>query len=534
MPQPVPLHAENPDMAGTSRSSRSLWARATLALLLMAGFYALALAIIVGLGFVVFLQARSGRGPIGITVIAVLGIVAILRGIIPRREKFVPPGPRVTSDDQPRLFQEIRRIAEATKSPMPLDVYIGADLNAAVAHVGGFFGIGARPIMIVGLPMIAALTVSELRGVLAHEFGHYVGGETRLAPVIYRTRQAIGRTVNALARSEHVITRLMFVPFHLYGLMYLRTTLGISRMQELDADQMAARIAGGSAFESGLIKIHAAGLVLDAYMNGEIGGLLAAGYRPPIAEGFERFLGAEPIAAVLEKADEVIREGTSDPYDSHPSLKERLDALRTATDSPLRDPDPAATELLRNEPALEAQLLSAIGLDVWTLRPISWDEASTVYLDVWRKRCRDKRAALDGITAEMLPQVCRDPASYIDRIAAPNQGVERVNVLFSLVGAALTVLLSRCGWIIEAAPGDPVTATVDGEIIMPFEVPGRLLRGELRAEEWLRTCREAGIAHVNLAEAGIKVDPRLNTASTQEHLRNQPVTAPVGEHQPRS
>jgi hypothetical protein len=49
-------------MAGTSRGSRSLWARATLALLLMAGFYALALAIIVGLGFVVFLQARSAGG----------------------------------------------------------------------------------------------------------------------------------------------------------------------------------------------------------------------------------------------------------------------------------------------------------------------------------------------------------------------------------------------------------------------------------------------------------------------------------------
>ena len=197
----------------------------------------------------------------------------------------------MTSDNQPQLFQEIRRIAEATKSPMPLDVYVVADLNAAVAHVGGFFGIGARPIMIVGLPMIAALTVSELRGVIAHEFGHYVGGETKLAPVIYRTREAIGRTIISLARSDHVITRLMFVPFHLYGLMYLRTTLGISRRQELDADQMAARVAGGDAFESGLVKIHAASLAMDAYMNGELGVLLAAGYRPPIAEGFSRFLG---------------------------------------------------------------------------------------------------------------------------------------------------------------------------------------------------------------------------------------------------
>ncbi len=78
-------------------------------------------------------------------------------------------------------------MAIETKSPMPHEVYIGADLNAGVAHVGGFAGIGARPVMFVGLPLIASLTVSELRGVLAHEFGHYVGGETKLAPVIYRT-----------------------------------------------------------------------------------------------------------------------------------------------------------------------------------------------------------------------------------------------------------------------------------------------------------------------------------------------------------
>ena len=79
---------------------------------------------------------------------------------------------------------------------MPEDVYLAPDVNAGVAHVGGFVGIGARPIMILGLPLLAVLNVSELRGVIAHEFGHYVGGETKLAPFIYRTRDAIGRTIS--------------------------------------------------------------------------------------------------------------------------------------------------------------------------------------------------------------------------------------------------------------------------------------------------------------------------------------------------
>ena len=59
----LPPGADNPDMAGTGRGGRSLLARAALALLLMAGFYVLALAILVGLGFVIFLQTTSEQGP---------------------------------------------------------------------------------------------------------------------------------------------------------------------------------------------------------------------------------------------------------------------------------------------------------------------------------------------------------------------------------------------------------------------------------------------------------------------------------------
>ncbi len=484
-------------MVSLDADRASLMGRAALALLLAAGFYALAFAILAGLGFIIYLEATSESLSIGITIIAGLGIVGIVGGIVPRHRRFVEPGPRVTSDDQPRLFQEISRVADETKSPMPHDVYIGADLNAGVAHIGGFAGIGARPVMVVGLPLIAALTVSELRGVLAHEFGHYVGGETKLAPVIYRTREAIGGTVISLARSPHWLTRLLFVPFHLYGLMYLRTTQAISRRQELDADVMAARVAGAGSAESGLVKVHAAGLTVDAYLN-ELSVLLAAGCRPPIAAGFSRFLDGRQVADALQDADETLREHGSDPYDSHPSLKERLAALSGAPARPAPAPDPTATELLRDEPGLEVELLSRITqFDVPSLRPISWDEVSSVWLDLWRQRCRDERTTLEGITPGTLPLVCQDSAAYASRVRHPDPAA-RLDILGSLVGAALTVVLSRSGWMIDAGPGDPVTATLDDEVIMPFEVMHRLTDGELLPEEWLRTCHGAGIADIDL------------------------------------
>lgn len=409
-------------MARKETDGGSLLARAILALSLMVGFYLLALGIVVGLAIAV-LQVNSSQ-PIGVSwrlfILAALAIYAIVRGIIPRRQKFVEPGPRLAPDEQPELFEEIRRTAEATDSAIPEDVYLAPDVNAAVAHVGGVLGIGARPIMILGLPLIAVLNVSELRGVIAHEFGHYVGGETKLAPLIYRTRDAIARTVFGLATSTQGFQQLLSFPFLWYGRLYLRATQAVSRRQELDADRMAARVAGGTSMESGLVKIHAAGLAFGSYLN-ELGAMLFHGSLPPVAEGFSRFLeGSETRAALDRATEEELRQDTFDPYESHPPLRQRLDALKNAPHKPALVPDPAAIELLRNEPILEVALLTQTArVDVSSLKPFGWDDVAAVWLGIWQKECQEERRALAEITPDMLPLVCQDPTVYKKADQAP-------------------------------------------------------------------------------------------------------------------
>ena len=54
--------------------------------------------------------------------------------------------------------------------------------------------------MIVGLPLLHLVSERGLRAVIAHEFGHYAGGDTKLGPWIHRTRAAIGRTIAAAQR----------------------------------------------------------------------------------------------------------------------------------------------------------------------------------------------------------------------------------------------------------------------------------------------------------------------------------------------
>jgi Zn-dependent protease with chaperone function len=99
-------------------------------------------------------------------------------------------------------------------------------------------GVRSRRVMAVGLPLMQALTVDQLRAVLAHEFGHYYGGDTGLGPWIQKTRMGILRTIESLGE------RWIRLPFILYAKLFFRITNAVSRQQEFAADALAARVVG--------------------------------------------------------------------------------------------------------------------------------------------------------------------------------------------------------------------------------------------------------------------------------------------------
>src|SRR6185437_11012238 len=97
-------------------------------------------------------------------------------------------------------------------------VFLMPDVNAWVAQRGGVMGFGSHRVMALGMPLMALLTVPEFRAVIAHEFGHYHGGDTRLGPWIYKTRSAIGRTLRELGRRNSWLVAI----FRCYGDMFLK------------------------------------------------------------------------------------------------------------------------------------------------------------------------------------------------------------------------------------------------------------------------------------------------------------------------
>ncbi|MBL8958210.1 MAG: M48 family metalloprotease, partial [Gemmatimonadetes bacterium] len=437
----------------------SLTRRALIAVALLVGFYLLGLAIAAALLAMPWaLWEYADRLNTKLALFSIVGAGAILWGLLPRRDRFEPPGPVLTADDQPELFALLRDVAQQTGQAMPAQVFLVGDLNAWVAQRGGFMGIGSQRVMGVGLPLLQALSVDEFRGVIAHEFGHYHGGDTALGPWLYRTRAAIGRTLHTLAHHSEVLMK----PFEWYGNAFLRVTHAISRQQEFVADRVAADIVGRDAMRSGLRTIHALAGAYDAYWRSEVVPALQSGWRPPVAAGFAHFVSVPGVASQVSHALEAALHSTeaADPYDTHPPLTERLAALESAAAAP-RGSDPRRSiSLIQNLPTVEAQLLAFL-TDNKALTTTSWELlAEQSFVPAWHAVREAMLPRLRGWTVGQLaafvghPDELRDTwAIDIPRDTEPEDGLAQIA---GAAGSCLGSALVTAGATVHTLPGEPV------------------------------------------------------------------------------
>jgi heat shock protein HtpX len=486
-----------------ARSGPSLTGRFAAAIALTVGFYTLAVVMAAGLLALAILPWVLGSGSnIWISLTGLVLGVSILVAVFPRREWFEAPGVQLTADDQPRLLDAIAGEARACGEREPDEVYATFEVNAAVTEVGR-----RRRVMIVGLPLLDLVSERGLRGVIAHEFGHYAGGDTRLGPWIWRTRAAIVRTVEHLSDEDGDdawSTRAVRAPFIWYGRAFLRITNAISRRQEFAADALAARHVGRDVYVEGLKRSHAYGPAFDAYWQQEVVAALEFGRRPPVSEGFSAFVRAEPIErAAGEQLEHELAERKTDPYDSHPSLSERIAAVQ---DCPAGEPDdsPPATDLVHDPDALEvAMLIDLFGPEAASeLRPLRWvDAGREIYLERARALTGAHGELLAGTTVAELGDAATNLGPLIgklqqrERELTPEAAPE---LAAALLAESLIVALEAGGWSIEAPPAKPVLACRGDARLAPHVLVGDLRREQMRPDDWSARATELGIADLPL------------------------------------
>ncbi|MEI6211292.1 MAG: M48 family metallopeptidase [bacterium] len=481
----------------------SIATRVVLALVLTICFYALALAIVGALFYLPYAEIRyAHRIHVKLVLGAVIGGCVILWAIIPRRDRFEAPGPVLRPAQHPKLFEVLRQVATRTGQEMPLEVYLVSDLNAFVSERGGALGMGSRRIMGIGLPLLQALSASEFLGVMAHEFGHFAGSDTKLGGWIYRTRSAIIRTVTSLDDDSWLQK-----PFMLYAKMFLRITNGVSRQQEYAADRLAAEMVGAAAMKSGLRRIHVMAPAYDVYWRSELVPSLQAGFRPPAADGFRQFIEHPKISEKLSKlTDEQMKEEKTDPYDTHPSLPDRLQALdgMTAT-ATFTITDQPAIQLLTDLPEMEKELFEFLGRANGVEKPlqtVAWAEmGSCVLVPAWRAFCKDDAHFFARLTPACLPELLRVPRKLPrDMVTAFSEkyGDQTRKVVRIMATQAIGLGLVARGWTVESLPGDLVYLCRDGRRVAIFDQIEALEKDSLTDDAWRAFCAESGITELDL------------------------------------
>ncbi|WP_155369121.1 M48 family metalloprotease [Catellatospora vulcania] len=331
--------------------------RALLSVGMLVGFFVLVL--VEFLATVVFAVWLVTVGPAALAVkvtaplfIAIVGGVgwALWQAIRFKNEPM--PGVVVTPDQAPQLWAEVRRLAEGVGTRAPDELRIVPEVNAAVSEHAKLLGlIPGRRYLYLGLPVLQATNVDQLRAVLAHELGHYSGAHTRLGAVAYRGRIAMEGAIGRIGKWN-----VAGWPIRLYARAYLLVDNAVSRRQELEADAASVRLAGKQAAVAALTEIKVVAMAYDFYLGRYVAPGAELGLLPDnVFAGFGDLLSAreEEIAGLRAEAAQGERRSR---WSTHPPLSVRIAAINALPEGMPSNDRRRATDLVPDLSAMSARL----------------------------------------------------------------------------------------------------------------------------------------------------------------------------------
>ena len=241
-----------------------------------------------------------------------------------------PRGISLTRRNSPELFARIKMLRRKLRAPRVHHVVLTDDFNAAVVQVPrlGLFGWPAN-YLILGLPLMKALTQPQLDAVLAHELGHLVGGHARFGNWLYRLRRMWAQILDAL-EVRRSAGNFLFEPFFSwYVPRFHACSFPLARANEYQADAAAAKAVGPAALAEALTVIELGARWLHARHWPSLFAQADDLPNPP-ADAYSMlqsaFVSSVPADELTNWMDAAVAR-PSDCWDTHPSYADRLAAI---------------------------------------------------------------------------------------------------------------------------------------------------------------------------------------------------------------
>jgi Zn-dependent protease with chaperone function len=288
------------------------------------------------------------------------------------------------------LVEEIRRAIDAP----PVDgITITGGFRARAVVDAQVWRLRRRRILVLGLPVLATLSLSELRAVIAHELAHFSRAHDPFAAWVYRTQASWLAIRTALDRR-------LATPVYVYWLLgwYVprlnAASAEVSRRHELVADRVAAKVAGSRAAADALVVFESGARFADDTHWPAIQISHEAVAAPP--RPYSQMLSWSAREISTELLESLVAHHTG-ADDTHPSLRERLGRFNETVRIPPAIAASAGRELL----GPEFETLASRFDDEWTTRQgDSWRQRRAQYLE--RTATLDRLAAIAKPTPDEL------------------------------------------------------------------------------------------------------------------------------------
>jgi Zn-dependent protease with chaperone function len=301
-------------------------------------YLAFGLAVLLALGgFVVWLVIQH-PGPLIKLLIPIAAVTwIVLRSLAVRIDP--PDGIPIDRTDAPELFRMLDETNRFVAGPDVHAVLVDAELNASVVQRPRAAGLlGSENYLVLGLPLLQALSAGEFRAVLAHELAHLSHAHGRFGAQIYRIRATWWQLLEALEQKRSWGTVLFRRFFAWYVPRFNARTFPLMRMHELEADRLAATAAGAGALASALGRLAVADRFLDTdYWPGVYAGTAEVPEPPEAAFAPLANRLRDPLPEARLRLGQALA-AEADTADTHPAFVERLRAL---------DVDPGGLDLER-------------------------------------------------------------------------------------------------------------------------------------------------------------------------------------------
>ncbi|MBS0375707.1 MAG: M48 family metalloprotease [Proteobacteria bacterium] len=310
-----------------------------------------------------------------------------------------PVGREIRRAEAPALFAAIDRLRARMRGPAFHHVLVNDDVNAAVVQrpLLGLFGL-PRNYLILGLPLLESVSADEALAVVAHEYGHLSGAHAHFGAYIYRLRHTWSALQDVASRWDGVGGRAVRTVIGWYAPFFNAYTFVLARAQEYEADAASAELVSPAVAANALKRINVAGAQYQRFFEQVFKGVGAAAEPPrDVSERWAHDAVAVPSAELATRwlADSLNRRKS--PFDTHPVLRARLEALPGQASQVAVLPPPLSTESAATAwlGGLAAQLRSTFQ-DEWRAQV----EAG------WRRRHQEwqsQRARIEALRALPTP-----------------------------------------------------------------------------------------------------------------------------------